>query len=281
MKKLTTFITLSFISILSAQDFQGIAHYTSKTQIREIKISGLDITPAMQQQLNERLQKGAKKSYILNFTKTESVFQEEEKLEMGSPSSGMQVMRFGGGKPSKLYKNIKEKTYIEEENFFSKEFLVIDSIEVKKWELLNESKTIGNYTCYKAKLTIPVTKKQLQKYKKAKEKKDSGENMFMMIPEPKEKTIEAWYTMDIPVSNGPSEYGGIPGLILELHTDRTVYLCTKVILNPKEKINIKKPNKGKKVTRTAYQDIIEKKLQEMKQKNRNNKENSVIEIRTN
>ena len=32
------------------------------------------------------------------------------------------------------------------------------------------------------------------------------------------ETITAWYTPQIPVSHGPAEYGGLPGLILELIT---------------------------------------------------------------
>jgi GLPGLI family protein len=32
-------------------------------------------------------------------------------------------------------------------------------------------------------------------------------------------------------------YGGLPGLILEIGDDNRVMICTKVVLNPDEKIN--------------------------------------------
>ena len=65
-------------------------------------------------------------------------------------------------------------------------------------------------------------------------------------PEPKTETIIAWYTPMIPASHGPDDFGGLPGLILELNTGNTTMLCTKVVLNPKEEIVIEVPEKEKK-----------------------------------
>jgi GLPGLI family protein len=76
--------------------------------------------------------------------------------------------------------------------------------------------------------------------------------------------MSAWFTPQIPVSTGPSMYGGLPGLILEINDDRTTMLCTKVILNPKEKIKIKAPSKGKEVTLVEYQQIAKDKAEEMR-----------------
>ena len=47
----------------------------------------------------------------------------------------------------------------------------------------------------------------------------------------------------IPVSHGPAQYGGLPGLILELTTDNSVMLCTKVVMNPEKRIQISQPKK--------------------------------------
>jgi GLPGLI family protein len=60
---------------------------------------------------------------------------------------------------------------------------------------------------------------------------------------PKETVITAWYTPETPVSQGPDNYK--LGLILEVNDGRTVVLCSKVILNPKVKTDIKAPTKGK------------------------------------
>jgi hypothetical protein len=80
-----------------------------------------------------------------------------------------------------------------------------------------------------------------------------------------EKMVEvvAWYSPMIPVSQGPTEYWGLPGLILELSAGNTTMLCNKIVMNPEEKIIIKRPTKGEVVTKKQYNKIITGKMQEM------------------
>ena len=68
----------------------------------------------------------------------------------------------------------------------------------------------------------------------------SSDLLSNIKPEPKDLVYTAWYAPEIPISNGPETFGGLPGLILELHTPRMVYLCSEVVLNPKKPIKIKK-----------------------------------------
>ena len=82
---------------------------------------------------------------------------------------------------------------------------------------------------------------------------------------PDEIEVTAWYTMQIPVSQGPGEYWGLPGLILEVNADRTTILCSKIVLNPEEKQEINVPSKGKEVTRQEYSDTVTKKMEEMRE----------------
>ena len=74
----------------------------------------------------------------------------------------------------------------------------------------------------------------------------------------------AWYTLQIPVSQGPSEFWGLPGLILEVNVGTTTVLCSKVIMNPKEKSEIEAPEKGKVVAKMDYKEIITGKMIEMR-----------------
>jgi len=76
---------------------------------------------------------------------------------------------------------------------------------------------------------------------------------------PKEITITAWYTPEIPVNQGPEGYWGLPGLILEVNDGKTTILCSKVVLNSKDKVEIKAPTKGKVVTQKDYDDTVIKK----------------------
>lgn len=82
---------------------------------------------------------------------------------------------------------------------------------------------------------------------------------------PKEIEVVAWYTPQIPINQGPGEYWGLPGLILEVNEDRTTILCSKIVMNPEEKEEIKVPSKGKEVTREEYTETVKKKMEEMRE----------------
>ncbi|WP_034061377.1 GLPGLI family protein [Lacinutrix jangbogonensis] len=85
------------------------------------------------------------------------------------------------------------------------------------------------------------------------------------IEMPKEEEVVAWYTMQIAVNNGPADFWGLPGLILEINSGRTTILCSKIVMNPSEKQDIKKPTKGDTVTRAEYTEIVTKKMEEMRE----------------
>ena len=274
-------ILLSLITILTigyagqAQNFQGVAVYESKTSMGDMaKLDSAEITPEMKTMIEDRLKQMFEKTYVLTFDKTTSTYEEEEKLDAGDElSRGFKMMgsMMGGG--GKHYKNTKDKTMLQEKDIFGKEFLVSDSLPRIEWQLLNETKKIGNYTCYKAVATVPVDKSNLMNYKpkegaeeamKNKSEEELKKTNFMdMVEMPKDKTITAWYTPEIPVSQGPGNYWGLPGLILEVADDKTVLLCSKVVLNPKDKGEINPPKKGEKVTQEEFAEIMAKKMQEM------------------
>ena len=84
------------------------------------------------------------------------------------------------------------------------------------------------------------------------------------MSEPKEEIITVWYTPEIPVSQGPDEYWGLPGLILEVSEEKLIILCSKVVLSNKEKTKIKAPNTGEKVSQKKFDEIQKKKTDSMK-----------------
>jgi len=258
-------VTVFSASLMKAQDFQGQATYESKTIIKDdIKIDGPNMTPDMKAMFAEKMKKAFEKTYMLNFNKTESIYEEPQKLEAPGASSGGVVIKTASASDGKIYKNIKSKMMLSEEDFFGKEFLITDSLPNWNWQLMNETKKIGNYTCYKAVSVIPVTKEDMEEYEKMKKKKSEGATQLFTVSEPKERTITVWYTPEIPISQGPGEYWGLPGLIMEVSDATTVVLCSKIILNPKDKITIKVPKTGKKVTKKEYDILIEKQMEQMK-----------------
>ena len=274
------YLAAALLSMLNAaaQDFQGVATYESKTSMEDMKkFSGQnkEITPEMQKMIEDRVKKMFEKTFVLKFDRTASTYEEEEKLDSPNDpmAQGFKMMgsMMGGG--GKHYKNVKEKTMLQEKDIFGKEFLVSDSLPGIKWVMVNESKKIGNYTCYKATAEIPVDKSNMMNYrpkkgaeeemKKKSEEELKKTNFMEMVEMPDTKIITAWYTPEIPVSQGPGNYWGLPGLILEVSDDKTVLLCSKVVLNPKEKSEIKAPKKGEKVTQAEFAEIMSKKIQEM------------------
>ena len=144
-----------------------------------------------------------------------------------------------------LYKNLKEDIYPNDSELYGKKFLISDTSEKVNWKLEKESKTIGDYVCFKA------------TYEKKSETSDA-EDSNSEEPE----VVTAWYTPQIPVKNGPKEYDGLPGLILEVHDGRMKMVCTKIILNPVEPVQINKPSKGKEVSQKEYNSIMNKKSEE-------------------
>ena len=271
-------ISLAFISTASiAQDFQGKAYYQTKTTMDMSQFGGgRQMSPDQMKRMEERMKSFLEKEYTLIFNREESIYKEEERLEAGGGSGG----RFGGfassftGGPK--YKNIKTKEVLQDQEFFGKQFLIKDELEILEWKMGTETKQIGQYTCFKATATKKVEgfdwsnmrrgNRDNEKKEKSKDstgvKKSSAPIDDIEIP----KTIEvtAWYTPQIPVNQGPDGYWGLPGLILEVNAGRTTILCNKIVINPKEKANIDKPEKGDVVTQEEYTKITTDKMQEMR-----------------
>ena len=268
------------------KDFQGMAVYESKTQAP--KFEGMrgnrDITPEMQKNIEERMKKLLEKTFILNFDKSASIYKEEEKLEAPGQQGGMRMMMnsmMGGG--GTFYKDVKSKVYMVDKEFMGKEFLVKDSLPKLNWKLEPETKQIGGYTCYKATAVREASKTDFRNFrpknddnkktevkkedaqKETTEKKTNFEDNFEI---PKEITITAWYSPEIPINQGPESYWGLPGLILEINDGTTTILCSKIVLNAKEKVDIKAPTKGKEISQKDYDETVIKKMKEFREMNR-------------
>ncbi len=271
--KTVLFLALAFSSSLNAQNFYGRATYLSYTSLGDsFKIDGPSLNEQQKQEMKEMMRKSFEKTFTLDCNSYESIFQEEAKLDKPNPGQGGMMIMMSNGDSSKLYKNTKEKKAIAEKDIFDKAFLVVDSISKWNWKIEAETKKIGDYNCQKATAIIPVSKEDLDTYEKMKKEKGDGKTQFFIMDEPKDIIITAWFTTEIPVSTGPEKYNGLPGLILEVNDGRTSYLCSKMVLNPKDKIVIKAPSKGKVVSESEFRKIEEEKLKSMMNKD------GVIEI---
>lgn len=278
MKKIFIAVLGFTTFIASAQkEFQGMAVYESKTSTSDFAKNfdgNKDITPEMKTQIMERMKKMFEKTFILNFDKSASIYKEEEKLDAPGQNGGARMMASFMGGGGTYFKNIKEKQYTIDKEVFGKEFLIKDSLPNLKWVLTEETKKIGDYTCFKATAVKEASKSDFRNYRRKDEKKkeettntekkdEKKTNFFEEIDLPKEITVTAWYCPEIPVSQGPDEYWGLPGLIMEVNDGKTVIMCSKLVMNVKEKAEIKAPTGGDKVTQKEFDEIMIKKMKEM------------------
>jgi len=264
-------ITIAILVLLVStkmmgQDFQGKAEYFSKFIFKSDKIKIDDgekkeENKEMEEALKIAMKKSSERNYTMIFNKQEAVYEENETLDQPSNNNFSISIKMSGG--GKKYINTKEKITIEEDEIFGKEFLIEESLVQPKWQLINESKKIGDYTCLKAEWVIPVTETEKQSYKEFLEKEATKPALFKM-EEPKDKVVTVWYTPEIPVSFGPNNYWGLPGLILEVNEDNLVILCSKVVLNNQSKLKIKRPNVGNKVSQKEFDAIQKKKIDKKK-----------------
>lgn len=236
------------------QEFQGKAFYYSKTKM-ELGAWGARMSEAEKKQIKNRLKNRLEKTYVLVFNKNESLFYEEEKVDAISGATDSWGSNFARGKQ---YKNVTENKLIQAQEFYGKRFLVKDQLQPIQWKIESESKQIGNYLCFKATAVIPS--KELSWYSFS-----WGDlNVNQENPEVKLTQVEAWYTLQIPLQQGPAEYWGLPGLILEVNAGNTTMLCSEVVINPKDKLEIKTPDKGKAITKIEYSNTIQGKMLEMR-----------------
>jgi GLPGLI family protein len=262
MKKiLLLFLIFNFNGF--SQDFQGKAYYMSKTSVNTDFTNNLP--PDRAKYILGMMKKALEKNYILDFNSNSSYFEVEEVLEAGGrQGGGFNWMQFVGGPDGgSLHKDLQSKIYINKKELFGKIFLVKDSITPSKWVMTGETKQIGIYNAYKATITKEVEERE---FNFGRRPTGGGESESEPeAPKMREVVMSAWFTPEIPVSTGPAMYGGLPGLILEINDDKTIILCTKVVLNPKVKIKIKAPSKGKVVTKSEFDQIAEDKAKEMEE----------------
>lgn len=97
-----------------------------------------------------------------------------------------------------------QNSYVETNIGFgekSKRVLLLRDKEESEWHISDETKYIGDFLCIKA------TKEDTLK---------RGEKTVV-------KPAIAWFCPELPIPYGPLNYGNLPGLIMELQTDRAIF----------------------------------------------------------
>ncbi len=212
MKKLVSIITFLTFVLANAQTLKVI--YTEEIDLSK-KLDEIE-NPILRQAIVNKM-----KALKFELTSTGGASVYKNKIE-NENNSGITI----SADEYILYKNHKNKETITQRGFMNRTFLIKEKLNPKKWEITNETKKIGDYSCKKAIL--------------------------------KDKNIIAWFTNEVPSNEGPREFYGLPGLILEVKTNTKKIKATDIKIL-KEKIKINPPAKGKKITSEEFKKIQKEK----------------------
>ena len=243
MKKIVSVIALFTCFLTFAQQEKLEVTYTSRMILPDdfsfqSRGDGRTMPKEMQEQFKKNIQEP--QEAVLTILGDESVYKMVEKISndqsQGSRGmrGGMRMMAMNG---DNIYKNSTTHQTLKEQNIMGKSYVIKDSLQNYDWKLTRETKTILGNEAKKATTII-----------------DSVQTTVWYIPTLKYKT-------------GPENYWGLPGLILEVNDGKTVMLCTKIVMNSKEKVTINPVGKGKQVTQKEYDEIVKKKMEEMMEMN--------------
>lgn len=234
------FLLISLVSALylRAQNNTGEILYVEKINIHK------SLPPEMEA-MKERIPEFRESKKILYFNPEEALYinkprdasderQQREFQGEGRRRGG----RFGRNNANnKFYTDLKNSTSVDSRNFFGKDFLIEGTRKSLKWKITGEQKQVGSFLCQKATF------------------QDSTQN------------IVAWFTPMIPVSSGPDDFFGLPGMILHMDIDDGLRQITAndISLKELEQNLIVRPTKGKKVTDEEFTALREEKMKEMEE----------------
>lgn len=164
---------------------------------------------------------------------------EEDVPEAGGRGGGRRF-RMGMGRNNEvLYKNLAENSQVSQRDFMDKKFLISGEQKAYEWKITGNQQMFGEYLCMEATYA------------------DTAQN------------IVAWFTPQIPLSTGPADFGGLPGLILAIDINEGERRITAINLDMRElaKTEVEEPQKGKAVTDEEYRKLVREKMQEMRKQN--------------
>ncbi len=265
---IVAFMFLSFVQLVAQTSIQGLVQYESKTTVDLSRFNNSDIPEAFKTRMLERMRKMGERSYTLTFNQTESFYTEQEQENNGGRRWGPSMMSEIEKGPQ--YRNVKEGIMLQEQVVIGKKFLITDSLPKLDWKMGSETKQIGEYMCFKATATKTVPNLERRRFGPPPSEQNSQDrkaNENEDKPLTKDIEVVAWYTLQIPINQGPAEYWGLPGLILEIVADNTTITCTKIEINPAIQEKIVRPSKGKKVSQKEYNAILRKKIQQIRAQN--------------
>lgn len=233
MKKkiLTLLVGVSAVIHAYAQQNEGVVHYDHKINLHK-RITNEDMRAMVPEFRTTKMQ--------LNINSSESLFKVVEQFNQESEASdgnGNTVRTIFRAPQNEIYRNYDTQRSIELRELAGQKFLIEDTLRRTPWKFTADTKKIQGYDCLKA----------------------------TMINKSNNHPIVAWFTEAIPLSSGPENFGGLPGLILEVDVNdgEHIYTMTKIDFKKLSKEELKTPTGGKKITAAEFTKKRDEFMKEM------------------
>ncbi|SKB57866.1 GLPGLI family protein [Parapedobacter luteus] len=210
-----TLIRLSLLALLLASQFfsfsqsynSGIVKYKVKNTKNRLTDNELRQNPRLPMILEQL-------TFSLNFIDSNATFNLDESRTIPPEDVKSAEIFFIGVSTNRHFWQNPDAAYRVMPALppFHKDYLLVDSFKSGRhtgWKITNESKEIAGYKCFKA------TRDNLSQ---------NGSGGLRRIP------VIAWFCPELPFPFGPLKYGGLPGLILELQTNTTIFGAKSISL---------------------------------------------------
>lgn len=207
----------SKLSVLYNTTFNGEVFSKDKSQESQVLVNSTKGT--------EEKIKTLKFNLIIN--NNLSIFSCQQELVKEGESTGEKMGKIVAGYDDVFYRDINLKKIISEKEVAFKRYKIEEIYNNFTWEYTKEEKNIQGYKCYLAKTKLLHL------------------------------DVYAWYCPTLPYPFGPREFGGLPGLILELQRGKLVFQATKINFENVQDINFD-IEKMKTISREDINKIIEK-----------------------
>jgi GLPGLI family protein len=246
MKRLLLFFygCLAALNTVDAQSFDGLIIYQEDIKFDFSKSNGQAAPDPQAKQFQAMLGEGVNWGSHLRIQGNKTLYLPDPAEAAAAPPPSSQtdfgaMMRNNMKSKDVVYRDTETEELVEYTDFMGKKFLVTGAPTIK-WKMTMEQMTILGYPCFKA---IGNT----------------GDTIL--------GPVEAWYAPTLPISSGPKNYGGLPGMILAIKGgDNGAYVvyAAKIDQRPlTAEEPIAKPQDGKPVTREEFIQIKKEKMKEM------------------
>lgn len=174
--------------------------------------------------------------FVLNVNGNESFFYQSEVLS--DESKNLQIIKVSEAmsySDDNWFYNA-DKSHLQLNTKFMNTPFSVKFDELPKWQIESDTKTIGNYKVVKA----------------------TTSRKFIGSKGVKEKEIEAWFCPDIPLPHGPMGAVGLPGLVIQLRLQNTIFTLDQVI--EEDTSEIEEPNKDNTMPSKEFYTLIDQKV---------------------